>query len=103
MSLLDANVSKPLTGGPSYGIGHRLSRMAWTITWRLLASWTPTPFHAWRRFLLRSFGAKISAGAHIYPSATIWYPANLTMEAHACLGPRVNCYSMSTIVLKKGA
>jgi putative colanic acid biosynthesis acetyltransferase WcaF len=33
----------------------------------------------------------------VYGSARIWYPRNLEMSAHSCLGPRVNCYSMDRV------
>jgi putative colanic acid biosynthesis acetyltransferase WcaF len=55
--------------------------------------------HPWRRLILRLFGAKIGRGAHIYSSARIWDPRTLAMNSHACLGPRVDCYSMATITL----
>lgn len=102
MSLLDAKISKPLEGGPSFSLGHRLLRAAWRTTWWLLAAWTPPPLHRWRVLLLRLFGAKVHSSAHVYSSANIWFPPNLVMEAGACLGPRVNCYCMAPIILKAG-
>jgi putative colanic acid biosynthesis acetyltransferase WcaF len=65
----------------------------------LLARWTPVPLHGWRGFLLRCFGADIHPTARVYPSARIWYPPNLSMGEHACLGPQVNCYCMDRIEL----
>ena len=103
MDLLDASDSSPLTGGPSWSLCHRLSRAAWTVTWGLLASWTPAPLHRWRVWLLNMFGADVHPSAHVYGSARVWYPPNLTMAAHSCLGPRVNCYSMAEIRLEEFA
>jgi putative colanic acid biosynthesis acetyltransferase WcaF len=103
MDLLDASDSSPLTGGPSWSLRHRLIRAAWTVTWRLLASWTPAPLHRWRVWLLNAFGADVHRNAHVYGSARVWYPPNLTMAAHSCLGPRVNCYSMAEIRLEEFA
>ncbi len=99
MALLDASISKPLEGGPSFSVRHRLFRLLWNVTWAVLASWTPPPLHAWRRLLLRGFGATISPTARVYGSARIWYPPNLTMGAHACLGPGAVCYCMATITI----
>jgi putative colanic acid biosynthesis acetyltransferase WcaF len=98
-AILDARDAGSLEGGPSFSLGHRLYRLAWGLAWTLLASWTPPPLHAWRRWLLRLFGAKIAPTAVVYGSARVWSPANLVMEAHACLGPGVNCYSMAPIRL----
>lgn len=76
---------------------HIAYRLVWNTTWLLLASWTPPQLHAWRRFLLNLFGAKIAKGARVYGSARIWYPRNLTMEPHSLLGWKVNCYCMAPI------
>lgn len=96
-SLLDARLSNPREGGPSFSRAHRLLRLAWSIVWVLLARWTPTPLHGWRRFLLRCFGARIDRTARVYPSASIWYPPNLEMGRHAVMGPGVICYCMDRI------
>ena len=47
--------------------------------------------------------AKVHPSAHVYGSARVWYPPNLTMAAHSCLGPRVNCYSMAEVRLEEFA
>ena len=97
MTLLDASHSKPLEGGPSFSVRHRALRAAWGLTWWLLATWTPPPLHRWRRLLLRLFGAHIHPSARVYGRARIWYPPNLTMHAHAVLGPGANCYCMAPV------
>ena len=99
MSILDAATHRPADGGPSFGLGHRAYRAAWTVTWALLAAWTPPFLNPWRRALLRLFGARIAPTARIAASARIWYPANLEMGEQACLGPRVDCYAMARITL----
>lgn len=103
MTLLDARISKPLKGGPSFSLGHRLFRVIWNVVWLILAAWTPAPFHRWRAFLLNIFGANIHYTAHVYGSARIWYPPNLIMAAHSCLAPKVNCYCMDKISLLESA
>lgn len=99
MAILDAKRSRPYEGGTNFTLKHRLFRAIWAVTWTLFASWTPSPMHGWRRFLLRLFGAKIASGAHVYSSARIWFPPNLEMESRSCLGPRANCYAMDRIVI----
>lgn len=103
MSLLDAKQSKPLQGGPSFSLRHRLFRATWNLTWLLLAAWTPTPLHRWRIGLLKLFGARVHSTAHVYSSARVWYPPNLVMASGSCLAPSVNCYCMAPIHLGRNA
>jgi putative colanic acid biosynthesis acetyltransferase WcaF len=79
----------------------RCRRVLWQIAWQLAYRWSPTPFHFWRRFVLRLWGAKVGAGAHPYPSARIWAPWNLTMEEGSCLGPGADCYNVAHVTLGK--
>lgn len=50
--------------------------------------------------MLNLWGAKIARGARVYPSAWIWYPANLEMGEGAVLGWKTHCYCMDKIVLE---
>lgn len=97
--LLDARETSPLHGGPSFSLRHRLRRLAWTVTWTLLAAWTPPPLRAWRRWLLRLFGARVASTANVYGSARVWYPPNLVMGEHATVGPGARIYCMDRIEL----
>jgi putative colanic acid biosynthesis acetyltransferase WcaF len=81
----------------------RLARAAWNAAWGLLFFPSPTPCFAWRRFLLRLFGARVGRGAHVYPSARIWAPWNLEMGDDSCLAPWVDCYDVARINLKERA
>jgi len=80
---------------------NKVARALWTIVWMVFYRPTPRPMHAWRRALLRLFGAKLGRGVHAYPSVRIWAPWNLEMGDHSCLGPHVDCYCME--VIKIGA
>src|SRR6202142_682690 len=44
---------------PSFSFSNRMRRLAWSICWTLLFRPSPRPFHAWRAFLLRCFGARL--------------------------------------------
>jgi putative colanic acid biosynthesis acetyltransferase WcaF len=101
--ILDAKVSRPTQGGPSFTIGQRIYRALWNATWLIFAAWTPPPLHRWRILLLRLFGADVAWSALVYGSARIWYPPLLKMERLACLGPRANCYDMAAIVIREYA
>jgi len=76
---------------------NRVLRVLWGLGWLILYRPSPRPMHAWRRMILRAFGARIAAGVHPYPAAKIWAPWNLTMDAHSCLSDYVDCYSVAPI------
>ena len=78
---------------------NKLARIAWGIVWLLLYRPSPIPLHGWRRFLLRSFGAKIGKPAYLYPSAKIWAPWNLEMGDHSTLADGVNCYCVDKVII----
>ncbi len=100
---LDAASANSRQGGASFPLSLRLRRMLWQLTWLLLVRWTPPPLRAWRAALLRLFGGEIGAGANVYASARIWYPANLVLGAGATLGPRVRCYNQGRITIGERA
>jgi putative colanic acid biosynthesis acetyltransferase WcaF len=97
MSILDAKLTNPQEGGPSFSLRNRIERLAWTTTWLLLARWTPGVFNPWRTLLLRLFGALIEPGAAICGNARVWLPRNLIMRRFSTIGPDVDCYNMATI------
>ncbi len=82
-----------------HGLGNKFGRAAWTVVWLLLFRPTPRPFHFWRVWLLRLFGAKIARGAKVFASTRIWAPWNLTMEECAALSPDVDCYSVARVTI----
>ncbi len=99
MTILDAAAHNSKVGGPSFTLGNRLYRLAWGICWTLLARWTPPQLKAWRRVLLRAFGATIGEGSDVRSDATVWSPRNLAMGRFSTIGRGVHCYSMGPIVL----
>ena len=99
MSVILKNID-PYTQ-PSFSVKNRLLRLVWAIVYVLFFQTSPRPFHAWRSFLLRCFGAKIGKGCHIYPKARIWAPWNLVMADYAGMADDVNCYSMAVVSLGK--
>jgi putative colanic acid biosynthesis acetyltransferase WcaF len=83
--------------------GQRSLRLLWRIVWVLFYRTSPTPLHAWRRMLLRAFGASIGQGAHPYPRAQIWAPWNLRMGVDSCLADDVDCYCVAQVTLGRHA
>ncbi len=79
--------SRPMEGGATFTLTHRLQRLFWQLTWFSLAAWTPSFLWRWRAMILRAFGAQIHKTAIVRGSARIWWPGNLVMDAHSSLGP----------------
>jgi putative colanic acid biosynthesis acetyltransferase WcaF len=88
-----------------WSLAQRLRRACWGLVWALLFRTTPRlpGFWAWRRALLRLFGAKLGRGALVYPSARIWAPWNLEAGDASMIGPGTDIYSVDKIVLGERA
>jgi len=78
---------------------NRVGRVVWQLVYHLAFRWSPTPFFAWRRLILRLFGARMARHSVVYPNVRIWAPWNLEMAEYACLGRAVDCYSVDRIVV----
>lgn len=87
------------------GLANQAARALWGFCW--LIAFRPSPrlpgFWAWRRALLRLFGAKIGRGAKVYPSARVWAPWNLEIGDEGLIGPCTDIYCVDKIVLGEGA
>lgn len=99
MSLLNAAHTNPLEGGASFSLSNRLIRVAWGLSWLLLARWTPPPLHRWRRLILKAFGAKIASSARVHASVRVWFPANLELGENVLVGPRASLYNQGRITV----
>lgn len=86
-----------------FPLGNKVRRLIWSTAWLLLFRLSPRPCFAWRRALLRAFGASIGKNANVYPTTKIWGPWNLEMGDYSCLGPDVDCYCMARITLGASA
>jgi putative colanic acid biosynthesis acetyltransferase WcaF len=86
-------------------IGNLAARLLWGVVYTLFFRLTPSfpGFWAWRRMLLRLFGAKIGSDVNVYASSSIWAPWNLEMEDGSCLGPWTICYCVDRIKIGRGA
>ena len=77
-----------------------LIRFLWLII-QPLFSLSPRSFFFWRVFLLRCFGAKIGRNVHIYPSAMIYMPWNLSIGDNSCIGEWSLIYNLGLILIGK--
>lgn len=59
-----------------------LGRVLWSLATPLFR-FSPRPLFGWRRLMLRLFGARIGRSAHVYASARIYLPWNLTLGDQA--------------------
>jgi len=83
----------------AFSIKDKIRRFIWQIVWLVICRLTPPPFHVWRIFVLRLFGAKIGINCAVYPDCKIWAPWLLEMEDVATIGPRVEIYNPGGIFI----
>jgi putative colanic acid biosynthesis acetyltransferase WcaF len=69
----------------------------WWITEKTLFAMSPQFFYGWRRFLLRSFGAKIGKNVLIRSSAKFTYPWKVTIGDNTWIGEETILYSLGEI------
>lgn len=79
-----------------WSLGEQVGRLLWALSFPLFR-FSPRPMWAWRRWLLRFFGAKVGPFAHIYPTVRIIIPWNLELGAHCAVGDRANLYALGRI------
>jgi putative colanic acid biosynthesis acetyltransferase WcaF len=84
---------------PSFSLSSRVRRQLWNIFWLLLYRPSPRPFHAWRSFLLRSFGATLGPDCHFYPGSKIWAPWNLACSDHVAVGDGADIYNPAQMTI----
>jgi len=69
----------------------------WWMVQSTLFGVSPQAFYGWRRWLLRSFGAKIGKGVFLRPSVRVTYPWKLTVGDHCHIGDEVVLYTLGEI------
>lgn len=76
----------------------QMGRLLWTLAAPLFR-FSPRPFWGWRRALLRLFGARVGAHAHVYPTARITIPWNLNLGDGCAVGDHAILYALGPITL----
>ncbi len=84
---------------PAFSSRNRACRFFWNICWALFYRTSPRPLHAWRSFLLRSFGATLGPNCHFYPGSKIWAPWNLACADSVAAGDGAEIYNPAPIKL----
>jgi len=98
---MSTSINQNTHTGPSFSFKNRALRLLWNIVYLLFFRFSPRPCHAWRAFILRSFGATLGKDCHIYPSARIWAPWNLFCEDEVGVGDHATLYNQAPITLGK--
>ena len=96
-------VNKDTHTGASFSVSNKLMRIVWSVVYLLLFKYSPRPLHGWRSFLLKSFGAKVGKGVHVYPGVKIWAPWNLILDDECGIASGVELYSQGVITVGKRA
>jgi len=74
----------------------QVGRTAWALAHPFFRL-SPRVFWGWRRMLLRLFGAQIGRNVHVYPTAKITIPWNLSVADFSAVGDRVILYALGPI------
>ncbi|MEM9249548.1 MAG: DapH/DapD/GlmU-related protein [Pseudomonadota bacterium] len=72
------------------------ARVLWALALPLFRL-SPRPLWGWRRALLRLFGARVGAGAHVYPDVRIAMPWNLSLGDNCAVGAQAILYALGPI------
>jgi putative colanic acid biosynthesis acetyltransferase WcaF len=86
-----------------FPLRQQLARLGWQTFCAVFMRLSPRPFHGWRSFCLRLWGARIGAGCRIYPGVIIWAPWNLECAENACVGDGAELYNPALISLGERA
>jgi putative colanic acid biosynthesis acetyltransferase WcaF len=85
-----------------YSRAEQLKRLLWAGgQWLLRLS--PRPAFAWRRAVLRAFGAKIGPHVNVYASTRFYMPWNVEVEEWAGIGEDVLIYSLGRVKIGRCA
>lgn len=78
-----------------------MRRILWGIG-KPLFRLSPRTAFSWRRLVLRAFGAHVGVGVNIYPSATIYFPWNLSVGDWSSIGEHALVYNLGPVTIGRG-
>ena len=82
---------------PAFAASDRARRFIWSICHAVLYRTSPRPFHGWRTFLLRCFGAQMGSNCHFYPNSRVWAPWNLICAENVTAADGVDIYNPAPV------
>jgi putative colanic acid biosynthesis acetyltransferase WcaF len=83
----------------TFSIWNKIYRVCWSIIYLLFFRFTFIPFFSMRVAVLRLLGARIDKSSRVYPSSSIWSPANLEIGEDSTIGPRVKVYNQGRVYI----
>jgi putative colanic acid biosynthesis acetyltransferase WcaF len=87
------------TQSAGFSMRMRLASLAWRLVNITVFRFSPKPFRAFRRALLRAFGAQLGRGASVHNTARIDCPWNLRMGICASVGEHAWVYALDKIAI----
>ncbi|KAF0284754.1 acetyltransferase [Spiribacter roseus] len=94
---IDAN-----RGARKWSGREQIGRILWGVATPLFRL-SLRPLWGWRRILLRALGAKVGRDVHVYPTARITMPWNLTLNEGCAVGDRAILYALGPITIGERA
>lgn len=85
-------------GARKWSRREQIGRILWGLATPLFGL-SPRPLWGWRRMLLRTLGAKVGRDVHVYPTARITMPWNLTLDEGCAVGDRAILYALGPITI----
>jgi putative colanic acid biosynthesis acetyltransferase WcaF len=82
---------------PAFVAGDRARRFLWSVCHAALYRTSPRPFHGWRSFLLRCFGATMGPRCHFYPDSRVWAPWNLICADNVTAADAADIYNPAPV------
>ncbi len=82
-----------------YSRREHLLRVLWGLFGKPLFRLSPRPCFAWRRWVLRLFGATVGRHVHVYPTTVVYFPWNLTVGDWSAIGEDALVYNLGPITL----
>jgi putative colanic acid biosynthesis acetyltransferase WcaF len=83
----------------SWSLGMKIRRVVWMLGGAMLFRWSFHNWYAWRRMILRAFGARVGPRVRVRPTVHIEMPWNLDLGEGAIVGDHAILYSLGMITL----
>jgi putative colanic acid biosynthesis acetyltransferase WcaF len=83
---------------PNYTEREMVGRVLWSLAWPFFRL-SPRPCFAWRRALLRLFGARIGREVHVHASTRVYLPWNLEIGDWTAIGEDVLIYNLGLVTI----
>jgi putative colanic acid biosynthesis acetyltransferase WcaF len=83
----------------AWSFGTKVRRVLWMLLGGILFRWSFHNWYAWRRLVLRMFGATVGPRVRVRPSARIEMPWNVEFGEAAIVGDHAILYALGHITL----